>query len=76
MVVRISETSSTDNVGNIRIVPAAFEGDTATIFHPLLLDRLRGFKILIFDGWLLMDDNAYNSNTQVAFFFYLLFNFF
>lgn len=63
MTVHIVATDPEDHLRGIRLVPEAFEGDTETTFHPALLDRLRGFSVLLFDNWMLMDDNDYNSNT-------------
>ena len=62
-VIRILTTDAANRLHNIRLVPEAYEGDFETVFHPDFLARLKGFDVIVFDGWFLMDDNSYNSNT-------------
>jgi hypothetical protein len=65
VTVRILSTDESDMLRNIQLLPEAFVVDgaastTAPTFHPSFLGRLRGFNTIIFDGWLLVDDNDYN----------------
>lgn len=58
VVVRIASSSASNPVNSIRLVPLASESDTTTIFHPSFLDRLRGFDVIAFQSWFLIDDNG------------------
>lgn len=51
-MIRIVATTTGDYLKNIRLVPIAYENDFTTVFHPQFLNRLRGFDIIIFNGWL------------------------
>ena len=60
--LKIVESDNSDPVRNIRVIMPGFENNyQSQIFHPLFIERLRGFGVLRFMNWQRTNDHEISS---------------
>ena len=63
--LKLVESDQDDPVRNIRFIMPGFEHNYATqVFHPLFLDRMRGFEVLRFMDWQRINDSRISRWTE------------